>query len=74
MHPQQPTHEGEPIHLSHSGINLNNIDPNVRPQDDLYDHVNGAWLEAEVIPDDRALTGSFVTLRDDLRGRGEGHH
>ncbi|MHA7268978.1 M13 family metallopeptidase [Arthrobacter sp. HLT1-20] len=50
--------------MSHSGINLSNIDPNVRPQDDLFTHVNGAWLEAEVIPADRALTGSFITLRD----------
>ena len=50
--------------MSHSGINLNNIDPTVRPQDDLFAHVNGAWLEAEVIPEDRALTGSFITLRD----------
>ena len=31
----------------------------------MFDHVNGAWLEAEVIPEDRALTGSFITLRDD---------
>ncbi|MFQ4148975.1 M13-type metalloendopeptidase [Arthrobacter sp. LAPM80] len=51
--------------MSHSGINLTHIDPSVRPQDDLYDHVNGAWLEAEVIPQDRALTGSFIALRDD---------
>ncbi|AIY00492.1 putative peptidase [Arthrobacter sp. PAMC 25486] len=51
--------------MTHSGINLAHIDPNTRPQDDLFDHVNGAWLEAEVIPADRALTGSFITLRDD---------
>ncbi len=51
--------------MSHSGINLSYIDPNTRPQDDLFDHVNGAWLEAEVIPEDRAVTGSFITLRDD---------
>lgn len=51
--------------MRHSGINLTNIDPSVRPQDDLFNHVNGAWLEAEVIPEDRALTGSFITLRDD---------
>ena len=57
--------QGETIHLTRSGINLNHIDPKVRPQDDLFDHVNGTWLESEVIPADRALTGSFVTLRDD---------
>ncbi|WP_026554931.1 M13 family metallopeptidase [Arthrobacter sp. 35W] len=50
--------------MSLSGINRDNFDPAVRPQDDLYKHVNGGWLAAETIPDDRALTGSFVTLRD----------
>ncbi len=48
-----------------SGINLDNIDPTVRPQDDLYRRVNGGWLDRETIPADRALTGSFVSLRDD---------
>ncbi len=57
--------EGEPIHLTHSGINLLNIDHSTRPQDDLFEHVNGLWLASEVIPDDRALTGSFITLRDE---------
>lgn len=50
--------------MQHSGINLSNIDQSVRPQDDLFNHVNGTWLAAEVIPEDRALTGSFITLRD----------
>lgn len=51
--------------MTHSGINLSNIDPDTRAQDDLYEHVNGAWLAAEVIPEDRAVTGSFTALRDD---------
>ncbi|MDQ6741185.1 MAG: peptidase M13 [Actinomycetota bacterium] len=50
---------------SRSGINLGNIDPTVRPQDDLYRRVNGGWLDRETIPADRAQTGSFVSLRDD---------
>ncbi len=48
-----------------SGIDSSNFNPAVRPQDDLYQHVNGGWLSAETIPDDRALIGSFITLRDD---------
>jgi putative endopeptidase len=36
----------------------------VRPQDDLYQHVNGAWLKSTVIPDDRPLEGTFTALRD----------
>lgn len=51
--------------MTHTGINLSNFDPGTRPQDDLFRHVNGAWLAAEVIPEDRAVTGSFITLRDD---------
>ncbi|MGA7207006.1 MAG: M13-type metalloendopeptidase [Specibacter sp.] len=51
--------------MTHSGINVSNFDNTVRPQEDLYQHVNGQWLAKEVIPDDRAMTGSFVTLRDE---------
>ncbi|MBG0740225.1 peptidase M13 [Paeniglutamicibacter antarcticus] len=50
---------------SSSGISSVNGDPSVRPQDDLYRRVNGHWLDHETIPADRALTGSFVTLRDE---------
>lgn len=51
--------------MSKSGINQANIDSSVRPQDDLYRHVNGTWLAKEVIPEDRPLSGSFTALRDD---------
>jgi putative endopeptidase len=47
-----------------SGIDLSNIDHSVRPQDDLYQHVNGSWLKATEIPDDRPLEGTFTALRD----------
>lgn len=47
-----------------SGIDLSTIDHTVRPQDDLYQHVNGAWLKATEIPDDRPLEGTFTSLRD----------
>ena len=50
--------------MPHSGITLSNIDRNVRPQDDLYQYVNGAWLKSTVIPDDRPLEGTFTALRD----------
>ena len=40
------------------------LDPTVRPQDDLYRHVNGRWLAATQIPDDKPATGAFVELRD----------
>ena len=47
-----------------SGIDLSTIDAGVRPQDDLYQHVNGSWLNNTVIPDDRPLEGTFTALRD----------
>ena len=34
-------------------------DPDVRPADDLFRHVNGSWLSTTTIPDDQASTGSF---------------
>ena len=40
------------------------LDPTVRPQDDLFGHVNGNWVERTEIPDDRATHGSFAILND----------
>jgi putative endopeptidase len=34
----------------------------VRPQDDLFGHVNGAWLDSAEIPADLPIAGSFVDL------------
>lgn len=58
----QPVIEGASV--PNSGIALSNIDHGVRPQDDLYKHVNGAWLTSTTIPDDRPLEGTFTALRD----------
>lgn len=43
----------------------NHRDINVRPQDDLYRHANGAWLNTAQIPADQGTYGSFMALRDD---------
>ena len=37
----------------------------IRPQDDLFGHVNGTWLDTTEIPSDRASWGPFVTLADE---------
>jgi len=50
--------------LSHSGISPASNDLGIRPQDDLYLYVNGQWLAEETIPEDRAMTGAFTSLRD----------
>ncbi len=41
------------------GMNLD-----IRPQDDLFGHVNGRWLDEVEIPADRSTWGAFVTLAD----------
>ncbi|MBR6359928.1 MAG: M13 family metallopeptidase [Lachnospiraceae bacterium] len=38
----------------------------VRIQDDLYEAVNGEWLKAAVIPDDKPTTGGFATLAQNV--------
>lgn len=48
-----------------SGIDRDALDPAVRPQDDLYRHVNGRWLDQHVIPADRAADGAFRALHDE---------
>jgi putative endopeptidase len=47
-----------------SGLDLRWIDRAVRPQDDLFSFVNGAWLRDHEIPADRAQDGAFRDLRD----------
>ncbi|CAN5284704.1 M13 family metallopeptidase [soil metagenome] len=40
------------------------MDLSIRPQDDLFGHVNGRWLDSAQIPSDRASWGAFDVLRD----------
>lgn len=40
------------------------MDPDIRPQDDLFGHVNGRWLAETEIPSDRSSWGPFVQLAD----------
>jgi len=47
-----------------SGIELASFDKSVRPQDDLFQHVNGAWLAKTQIPADKSTYGSFDMLVD----------
>jgi hypothetical protein len=47
-----------------SGIDRQELDPSVRPQDDFYQYVNGKWLAATVIPPDRASFGPFEALQE----------
>src|SRR5690349_1919250 len=40
------------------------MNPDIRPQDDLFGHVNGHWLDSAEIPNDRSSWGPFVQLAD----------
>ena len=42
-----------------SGIHLDDLSSDVRPQDDLFRYVNGSWLDRTEIPEDKARWGSF---------------
>ena len=46
------------------GLNLSNMDTNVRSQDDFFSHVNGTWVKNTDIPGDQGSWGSFNELRE----------
>ncbi|GAA1760334.1 M13 family metallopeptidase [Agromyces humatus] len=48
-----------------SGIQHDELDETVRPQDDLFRHVNGRWIERTEIPADKARYGSFLVLHEE---------
>ena len=47
-----------------SDLDTSSFDQNVRPQDDLYQFVNGTWLKNTPIPGDKTNYGSFTKLAD----------
>ncbi|QEW04581.1 M13 family metallopeptidase [Microbacterium lushaniae] len=47
-----------------SGIALDELSDQIRPQDDLFRHVNGRWLERTEIPEDKARWGSFHLIAE----------
>ena len=52
-------------HADKSGILTSELDPAIRPQDDLFRHVNGKWIERTEIPSDKARYGSFYILAEE---------
>lgn len=45
-----------------SGIELENFDKSVRPDEDFFRYVNGQWLTKTKIPDDQSNYGAFTAL------------
>jgi putative endopeptidase len=52
-----------------SGIPTDELDSGIRPQDDLFRHVNGRWLAQTEIPADLAGYGSFRILAEEAEKR-----
>ena len=50
-----------------SGIDLQYMDTSVKPGDDFFAYVNGAWLRDAEIPSDRSSYGGFSVLRDEAQ-------
>jgi putative endopeptidase len=40
------------------------MDASIRPQDDLFGHVNGRWLDEAEIPADRSTWGAFAVIAE----------
>ncbi len=47
-----------------AGLELENMDTTVRPQDDFFQYVNGNWIKRTAIPTDRGAWGSFNELSE----------
>ncbi|WP_300267441.1 M13-type metalloendopeptidase [Microbacterium sp.] len=47
-----------------TGLATDEFSSDIRPQDDLYRYVNGAWLDRTEIPGDKARWGSFHMLAE----------
>ena len=48
-----------------AGIATGDLDTDIRPQDDLFRHVNGKWIARTEIPGDKARYGSFMVLAEE---------
>ncbi len=48
-----------------SGIAVDELDATIRPQDDLFRHVNAKWIARTEIPSDKARYGSFYLLAEE---------
>ena len=47
------------------GLDKAELSQTTKPTQDLFRHVNGSWLDATEIPEDKAVFGSFHMLADD---------
>ncbi len=60
--PAQTDAQGRKPTFGNWGVDLAGMDRSVKPGDDFFRFVNGAWFDKAVIPSDRTSTGSFLDL------------
>lgn len=48
-----------------SGITVGDLNAEIRPQDDLFRHVNDRWMKSTPIPADKSGYGAFEKLREE---------
>jgi putative endopeptidase len=53
-----------PLAGTELGLDKSGMDPAVRPQDDLFLAMNGAWVKKTEIPADKSSWGTFYQLRE----------
>lgn len=66
---QQQTQQEQPQKQLTSGLNLEAFNTDVRPQDDLFQYVNGTWYDNAEMPADKSRIGSFLELREENQER-----
>ena len=52
-----------------SGIDVANLDPDVRPGDDFFAYVNGKWVRETEIPADKSSYSTFAQINDEVQER-----
>jgi putative endopeptidase len=64
-----PPAEAKPAaaHFGSWGVDLSTRDLSVKPGDDFQRYASGKWLDKTVIPADRASTGTFADLREEVQ-------
>src|ERR1700679_4068702 len=48
-----------------AGVNVDELSDTIRPQDNLYRHMNDKWMKRTPIPADKAGYGAFEKLREE---------
>ena len=66
--PPPPAPSGTPFYPP-LGLDVQGMDKSVRPQDDFYSYVNGAWVAHTPIPGDKSSVDAFTEIGDRTEAR-----